>query len=153
MDKKSVVRSHCPINFALEAFGDAWSLLIIRDIIFWGKKTYGEFLDSKEGIASNILAGRLTHLVNTGLLTKEQDKFDKRKIIYRLTDKGLDLIPMVLEMAGWATRNDADTTSPREFVEYIFKNREKMFTLIRKTIKEGGSLFVGDNCVVKKISA
>ena len=57
--KKKPLRSHCPINFGLEAFGDKWSLLILRDIVFRGKKTYGEFLKSEEGIATNILAARL----------------------------------------------------------------------------------------------
>jgi len=149
--KKQLQRSNCPINFSLETFGDSWSLLIIRDIVFWGKKTYGEFLESKEGIASNILAARLRHLVETGLLKKVPNPNDKRQSLYLLTDKGLDLIPMILEMAGWATRNDPHTTSPKELVEYIFSHREDMFTLIRKTIQEGGSLFVGKNRVVDKV--
>ncbi|MCL5775095.1 MAG: helix-turn-helix transcriptional regulator [Patescibacteria group bacterium] len=149
--KKPRLRSNCPVNFALETFGDTWSLLIIRDIVFWGKKTYGEFLDSKEGIASNILSSRLSHLVQNGVLIKKPDKNDKRKSIYQLTEKGLDLIPMLLEMSGWATRNDPETTSPKDFVEYIFANREKMFKLIRETVKTGGSLFVGKDCVVSKL--
>src|SRR6266516_2955941 len=64
-------RSDCPINFALELFGDPWSLLIIRDIVYFGKKTYGEFLASEEGMATNILASRLAHLEHQGLLVKK----------------------------------------------------------------------------------
>lgn len=149
--KKQLQRSKCPINFSLETFGDSWSLLIVRDIVFWGKKTYGEFLDSKEGIASNILAARLRHLVATGLLKKLPNPKDKRQSLYQLTDKGLDLIPVLLEMAGWATRNDPHTTSPKAFVEHVYAHREEMFGLIRKTVKAGGSLFAGPGSVISQI--
>ena len=150
--KKLNDRSHCPINFALETFGDTWSLLIIRDIVFWGKKTYGEFLASKEGIASNILACRLANLVEIGILDKKPDPNDRRKAIYALTDKGLDLIPMILEMSGWASRHDPQTSAPKDFVEYIYANREKMFKMIRETVRNGGSLFAGENSVVRKLA-
>ena len=149
--KKQLQRSNCPINFSLETFGDSWSLLIIRDIVFWGKKTYGEFLESKEGIASNILAARLRHLVEMGLLRKLPNPKDRRQSLYQLTDKGLDLIPMLLEMAGWATRNDPHTSSPRAFVEYIYAHREDMFKLIRETVQNGGSLFAGKDRVIDKV--
>ncbi len=143
-------RSHCPINYALETFGDAWSLLIVRDIVFWGKKTYGEFLTSQEKIASNILSARLNHLIEQGVLTKETDQQDQRKIIYRLTDKGLDLIPMLLEMSGWASLYDPETIAPENFINYIFHHRKQMFELIRRTIKNGGSLFAGTDCVMSQ---
>src|SRR5262245_20202306 len=88
-------RSDCPINFALETFGDSWSLLIIRDIIYFGKKTYGEFLASEEGMATNILASRLARLEEQGILVKNPLEQDKRKEEYVLTEKGLDLIPVL----------------------------------------------------------
>ena len=84
------------MNFALETFGDSWSLLIARDIAFWGKRTFGEFLKSKEGIATNILSARLARLEKEGILTKTPHATDKRKDIYSLTEKGLDLIPIML---------------------------------------------------------
>jgi DNA-binding HxlR family transcriptional regulator len=149
--KKDSTRSHCPINFALETFGDTWSLIIIRDIVFWGKKTFKEFLESDEGIATNVLASRLSHLVETGVLTKTPDEHDKRKVVYKLTEKGLDLIPMLLEMAHWAGAHDAKTTSPKGFSPYIAEHREEMFPFIRKTIRNGGSLFVGEGCVMSKV--
>lgn len=150
---KTKLRSHCPINYALENFGDTWSLLIVRDIVFWGKKTYGEFLDSKEGIASNILSVRLAHLIENDILTKKPDTLDKRKSIYRLTDKGLDLIPMLLEISGWSSTHDSETSAPRAFVEGVYANRMKLFTLIRETVRDGGSLFAGENSVVSKLRA
>jgi len=87
-------RSKCPVNFALETFGDTWSLLIIRDIIRFKKKTYSEFLNSNEKISTNILADRLTRLVEQGILRKVPDKADKRRDIYKLTQKGIDLYPL-----------------------------------------------------------
>ena len=99
-------RSDCPINFALEIFGDPWSLLIIRDIVYFGKKTYGEFLASEEGMATNILASRLAHLEHQGILMKQLFEKDKRKEEYVLTEKGLDLIPVLVDMANWGTEHD-----------------------------------------------
>src|SRR5215831_11806649 len=97
-------RSDCPINFCLETFGDRWSMLIVRDIVYFGKKTYGEFLDSGEGIATNILASRLVHLEQTGILVRKPHETDKRKEVYTLSEKGLDLIPVLLEMAHWSAQ-------------------------------------------------
>jgi len=96
------LRSDCPVNFGLEAFGDKWSLLIVRDIVFWGKKTYGDFLRSDEGIATNILASRLAQLEKEGLLKKTPFAGDKRKDIYSLTEKGMELIPLLVEIVAWS---------------------------------------------------
>lgn len=148
--KRAGNKSHCPVNFALEAFGDAWSLLIVRDIVFWGKKTYGEFLDSAEGIATNILAARLTHLEQKGILAKEPHETDRRKEIYTLTEKGLALIPILLEMSGWSAQYDPETTAPRKFVAAVYADREKMFRLIQDTVRAGGSLFGGEKPLVKR---
>ena len=84
MKHKHQRRSDCPINFALETFGDPWSLLIIRDMVYFGKKTYGEFLASEEGIATNILALRLAHLEQQGILVKKPHETEKRKEMYVL---------------------------------------------------------------------
>ena len=77
--KESKLRSNCPVNFGLETFGDKWSLLIVRDIIFWGKKTYGDFLNSDEGIASNILASRLAQLEENGIVRREKTRPTKER--------------------------------------------------------------------------
>lgn len=142
--KRPDEKSHCPVNYALETFGDSWSFLIIRDIVFWGKKTYREFLSSEEAIATNVLAARLTALEQKGILIKKPHPSDGRKDIYELTEKGLDLIPILLEMSGWAARYDAATTAPMDLVNKIYSNREQMFAFIREKVKAGGSLFGGD---------
>ena len=99
-------RSHCPVNFALESLGDRWSLLIVRDMVFLGKKTYGEFLKAEEGIATNILASRLDFLEGIEVIKKSPHGEDKRKDIYLLTEKGLDLIPVLFEFVKWSAKHD-----------------------------------------------
>lgn len=112
-------RSECPINFAIEIFGDKWTLLIIRDIVFWGKASYGDFLNSEEKISTNILADRLSMLEREGLLNKTRDEQHKSKFIYTLTQKGLDLLPIMLEMVLWGTKYDPNTPVPQMMIDRI----------------------------------
>jgi len=94
-------RSFCAINLALEVFGDKWSLIIVRDMMFGGKRHFREFLQSDEKIASNILTDRLAMLEREGIITKESDPEHKQKIIYSLTQKGIDLLPIIIQMVAW----------------------------------------------------
>ena len=98
-------RSRCPISLALDIVGDRWSLLILRDLMFAGKRHYRELLQSDEGISSNILAERLARLVDAGLLTKSDDPTHRQKAIYRLTERGIDLLPVVAELGMWGRRH------------------------------------------------
>lgn len=109
MQHVTQLRSDCPISFSLDVFGDKWSLLIIRDVVFEGKQTFNDFLRSDEGIARNILASRLTHLKEKGILHKEPHPSDGRKDIYTLTEKGRDLIPILFSMATWGDKHEART--------------------------------------------
>jgi DNA-binding HxlR family transcriptional regulator len=98
-------RSGCPINLTLEILGDRWSLIIIRDIIFGNRRHFRELLtQSMEGIASNILADRLKKLVEEGILSKSDDPSHKQKAIYSLTEKGIDLVPVLAQMAVWGRK-------------------------------------------------
>ena len=124
-------RSHCPINFAQEIFGDKWSLLIIRDLMFKGKNYYGEFLSSDEKISTNILANRLEKLEADGLITKAIDSDNNSKKIYALSQKGIDLLPMLLEMIAWSAKHDDETGTPAEFIQELEEDKE---SLIRKLI-------------------
>ncbi len=153
MNKKQRRRSDCPINFSLETFGDMWSLLIIRDIVYFGKKTYGEFLDSDEGIATNILASRLAHLEQAGILTKNLSPTDKRKDIYSLTEKGLDLIPILLEVAAWGAAHDPQTGAPADWIATVNADKPNIIRLIRETVARGGAIFAGENNVLAQLSA
>ena len=143
-------RSDCPINFALEIFGDPWSLLLIRDIVYFGKKTYGEFLASEEGMATNILASRLAHLEHQGILTKKPSPSDKRKEEYALTEKGLDLIPVLVEMANWSAQHDPHTAAPAAWIALMKAEREQMIQRMRETVQSGGSVFVGEKSLLAR---
>jgi DNA-binding HxlR family transcriptional regulator len=145
-------RSDCPINFALETFGDPWSLLIIRDIVYFGKKTYGEFLASDEGMATNILASRLAQLEHQGILVKKPSETDKRKDEYVLTEKGLDLIPVLAEMANWSAEYDADTGAPPAWIALMKADRENMIRRIRETVRSGGAVFAGERSLVSQLA-
>ena len=99
------LRSGCPINLTLEVVGDKWSLLIIRDMIFGNRRHFRELLTrSEEGISSNILADRLKTLVEQGILTRKDDPTHKQKAIYSLTEKGIELLPVLCQMAVWGRK-------------------------------------------------
>jgi DNA-binding HxlR family transcriptional regulator len=152
MKHTSARRSDCPVNFALETFGDGWSLLIVRDMVYFGKKTYGEFLDSDEGIATNILARRLSQLEQRGILIKTPCDADRRKELYTLTEKGLDLIPVLLEMANWGACHDPQTGAPADWIAFVKANRDRLIPVIRETVRRGGSVFVGEGSVISQLA-
>ena len=95
-------RSHCAVNLGLEVFGDKWSLIIVRAMMFEGKRHFRELLQSDEKIASNILTDRLVMLEREGIITKEGDPAHKQKIIYSLTQKGIDLLPILVQVVTWS---------------------------------------------------
>ena len=97
-------RSGCPINLTLEVLGDRWSLLILRDMIFGGKRRFGELLGSEERIASNILADRLRKLVESGLLTRRGDPEHRQKAVYSLTEMAITLVPVLAQIGAWGSR-------------------------------------------------
>jgi DNA-binding HxlR family transcriptional regulator len=99
-------RSGCPINLALEAFGDKWSLIVIRDIIFGNRRHFGTLLSqSEEGIASNILADRLRRLTEAKLIVQAVDPTHKQRSVYSLTEKALELLPILIALAAWGTKH------------------------------------------------
>jgi DNA-binding HxlR family transcriptional regulator len=100
------MRSGCPINLTLEVLGDRWSLILIRDIMFGNRRHFRELLTmSNEGIASNILADRLKRLVAHGVLSKRADPTHKQKAVYSLTEKGIELLPILVQMGTWGRRH------------------------------------------------
>ncbi len=117
-------RSNCPISFALDIFGDRWTLLIIRDLMFKGKVHYGDFLRSEEGIATNILADRLQTLEHAGIVSKTRDLRKRTRFVYALTKKGLDLLPVLIEIVVWSAQYDPETEADRDFVARARRDRE-----------------------------
>ena len=121
--KDSCRQSGCPVAYSLDVFGDKWTLVVIRDMLMVGKRHYGEFLESPERIASNVLADRLKRLEDAGIVSKETDPSSQSKIIYKLTPKGVELIPLILEVVLWGTKHATHTTTPIELVRKIKKDR------------------------------
>ena len=115
-------RSDCPISCSLDVFGDKWSLLIIRDIMLRGKVSYSEFLDSEEKIATNILVNRLSVLEGENILSKRVSPTNKSKFIYSLTEKGIDLLPIVIEIMDWGAKYNANCPR-RELGKKIKKDK------------------------------
>ena len=98
-------RSGCPINLTVELLGDRWSLVVLRDVMFGSRRTYGALLSgSEEGISSNVLADRLKNLVEAGMLTKEKDRHHKQKSLYSLTEKSISLVPLFVHLGAWGRR-------------------------------------------------
>lgn len=123
-------RSGCPLNASVEILGDRWSLLIIRDMMLRGFRSYKEFLGSYEGIATNILADRLRNLEAHGVVRSKIDPEDARKLIYQLTKKGIDLAPVLTEMVLWAGGHEK--TENQALVRLMQKDKTKFIAEIRK---------------------
>lgn len=131
-------RSGCPVSIALESFGDRWSLLIIRDLMVRGFRTFREFQASGEGIATNILTDRLHKLEDSGIISAETDKADGRRMNYRLTEKGIELAPVLLELVVWAARHER-TGAPCALVEQMETNRSAFLAEVRRRWRERDS--------------
>ncbi len=127
----SVPRSSCPINFGLEIFGDQWTLLILRDLLVQQKRTFREFLESDEKIASNVLADRLKRLEACGLITRTASESDRRVVVYAPTQAGRDLVPVLVEMSYWGAVHDAATGAPKAFKAAYRADRAALIDQIR----------------------
>jgi len=123
-------RSECPLNASVEMLGDRWSLLIIRDMMLRGFRTYKEFMECYEGIATNILADRLRKLIAYGIITAEPDPTDGRKQIYLLTEKGIDLAPVLTEMVLWAAAHE--DTGNQALVRQMRENKANVLAGVRE---------------------
>jgi DNA-binding HxlR family transcriptional regulator len=124
-------RSGCPVSISLDLIGDRWSLLIIRDLMVRGYRTFKDFQNSGEGIATNILANRLQRLQRSGIITAEIDEADGRKTNYRLTEKGIDLAPVLLELLIWGARHE-ETGAPCSVIARMAQNRAGVIAEVRR---------------------
>jgi len=124
-------RSGCPVNICLEVFGDRWSLLIVRDLMVRGYRTFKEFQASGEGIASNILADRLQKLEAAGIINREAEASDGRKVNYRLTEKGIDLAPVLLDLLIWGAHHEPADASC-SLILRMEKNREEILAEVKR---------------------
>lgn len=127
-------RSLCPVNLTLEVFGDKWSLIIIRDIMFEGKRYFRELLQSEEKIASNILADRLAMLEREGIISKANDPDHKQKYIYSLTAKGIDLLPVLVEIGGWSIKYKPVDQKKHKHAVDLVKGGKELQKEVRKNL-------------------
>ena len=129
-------RSECPLNASVEMLGDRWSLLIVRDMMLRGFRTYKEFMECYEGIATNILADRLRKLVANGIIVAETDPADGRRLIYSLTAKGIDLAPVLTEMVLWAAAHE--NTGNEALVRQMREGKANFLAGVRERWTEKG---------------
>ena len=124
-------RSGCPVSISLELLGDRWSLLIIRDLMVRGFQTFKDFQGSSEGIATNILSDRLRKLEAAGIITAKGAAEDARRVNYRLTEKGIDLAPVLLDLLVWGAKHQ-ETGAPSGLVENMAARREQFLAEVRR---------------------
>jgi len=136
--RKAQRRSGCPVSLSLEQFGDRWSLLIVRDLMVRGYRTYKDFQNSGEGIATNILSDRLQKLERAGIILAEVERSDGRRVNYRLTEKGIDLAPVLLELLVWGARHE-QTAAPCAVIERMARSREQVLAEVRRRWMERDS--------------
>ena len=153
-------RSGCPINLSLEVFGDKWSLLILRDMMFGGKRHFRELLRSEEGISSNILADRLRKLLGEGMITRADDPSHKQKAIYSLTEKSIALLPVFAHLGAWGRRHlpASEELSVRAWV--LEEGGPEMWDRFMAELREehlglppGGRFEPGDGSVAAELQA
>ena len=132
---KTKPRSGCPVSVSLERFGDRWALLIIRDLMVRAYRTFKEFQGSGEGIATNILADRLRRLEAAAIIATEVDPTDGRRVNYRLTEKGIDLAPVMLELLIWGAKHE-QTGASCALIEDMAKNRDHVLAEVRRRWRE-----------------
>lgn len=128
-------RSDCPFSCSLDILGDKWTLLIIRDMVFFGKNTYSDFLKSPEGIATNVLASKLLQLEENGLIEKLEHPDSKAKFLYKLTPKGIGIIPILAEMYLWAEQYHSVPDRIKAKMKIFADNKEDAIRLLTEKIK------------------
>ena len=130
--------NQCPIRFGLGVFGDHWSLLIIRDMMFRDHTRFQDFLDAGEGISTNVLSNRLSRLEAQQIISRQKDPSNGRQVKYELTDKGKDLLPIMLTIFAWAEKYDPKTRVSKELAERIrtdlFGARDEILATIKQSI-------------------
>lgn len=137
MSEKAARRSDCPISYALEILGDRWSLLVLRDLLLEDRRRFKEFLGAGEGIATNVLADRLRRLERRGLLRRVADPADGRQVLYYPTEIALGLVPMLVEMVAWGSRNDPRTAVDEAFLRQFEEDREGLVESIKQRVRAG----------------
>lgn len=126
----------CPARYAAGIIGDKWCFILMRDVLVHGKRTYGEFASSPEGISTNILADRLSRLVEAGLLSSKADPRKGSRICYFPTRKFRDLIPALLSIMAWSARYDPETEAPESFKQGFERDPAGMIARYERSVDQ-----------------
>jgi DNA-binding HxlR family transcriptional regulator len=137
--KNSKKRSDCPVSCSLDIWGDKWSLLIVRDLMFSKQCTYGDFLKSEEKIATNILASRLQTLEEHEIITKSDHPESKAKVLYRLTQKGIDLLPIMIEINLWAEKYFNIPIERKAMLKEVKKDKEAFIKVAKRDLNKNAA--------------
>lgn len=129
-------RTDCPISKTLDILGDKWSLLIVRDMMFKGKNTYGDFMNAGEGITTSVLADKLALLISGGIISKQVHPQSKAKILYSLTEKGIDLVPVLVEVISWSEKYHNVHPQAKAFAIQVKKDRQGVIRRLRNSLKK-----------------
>ena len=133
--KPIIRRSECPISYTLDMFGDKWTMLIMRDLLLYGKDSFSEYLCSDEKIATNILTDRLQVLLREGFVTKRAAPTNKSKFLYRPTEKAIELLPILCEITLWAEKYNP-AGAPKDVTEPLKKNRAKALRELKTKVEK-----------------
>ena len=133
-------RSTCPISFALEIFGDRWTLLVLRDLLLRSRRRYRELLKAEEGIATNVLADRLKRLEGRGLIKKQRDPEDGRQFVYAATPLAVSLVPLLVEMTVWGARNGTGTDVAHDLITRFETERDALIAEIQARVRRENGL-------------
>ncbi|MEO8769953.1 MAG: helix-turn-helix domain-containing protein [Ferruginibacter sp.] len=128
-------RSDCAISMALDTVGDKWSLIILRDLMFTGKRSYGELQSCEEKIATNILASRLTHLEENKIIRKQLDPADSRRSLYYLTEKGIQLVPVIIELMHWMSKHNPEASECASSAKSYEQDRVGLYEEIMERLR------------------
>jgi DNA-binding HxlR family transcriptional regulator len=149
--KRHDVKSLCPINFTVEIFGNPWSIIIMREIATFGGRTYGELLAIEERIGTSVLANRLQHLEQNGIIEKKPHTTDKRKTVYMLGESGLDALPILYEIACFGSRTSQHPKAAREWFAAMELEREVVLAAWVHAVRSGDAFFGGAESVVCRL--
>ena len=129
----------CPVHFGVRIFGDRWSLIIVRDMLFRGSTRFQDFLDAAEGISTNVLSDRLSRLEAQQIISRQRDPANGRQVLYELTEKGKDLLPILLAVIGWAEKYAPETSISSEMGERIRTDLSGVQNELRAAVEHSGS--------------
>ena len=150
--KRAEGRSDCPTNFTVEAFGDSWTLLILRDILTLGKHTFSEFLASDERIGPSVLAERLATLERRGIIERRPSATDARSVLYTATERGIAAIPLLYETVRWGI-DGLPVEDDDPYREVLAMNRDTVIDQWSAAARQGESLFAGRASAYARLEA